>query len=367
MKNYCLLSFGLILFFLTSCSDQPKDLLSSAKHKIIRYNSIYYKQQSLYPNPVGKIDTIETLTTFRANGKSPIGYDFIFRTANVDKININGVLRNANHAAQNIELFTNFESEKVKSYLNNLRTVMYSPITFLKKNDWQFVSDTIINRSKFSDFFRIENDTVIDGNTLYTEQHIFINQKTELIERWERRNFYNGNLSQTVVFNYSDYNIENTSTQLAYDIPLNYSSVLYGKNDDRLLLKVGQKAPLFIAKDISGKSFKLEDHIGKKILLNFSSINCGYCHQALKFIRENEIMSSNELLPVYLPVWDKEEDVKEYFTKVNSEFNVLLNSDKIAGTFGVSSTPTFFLIDENGTIEQVVIGNDKNFLMSLKK
>lgn len=61
------------------------------------------------------------------------------------------------------------------------------------------------------------------------------------------------------------------------------------KNEDRgYIIKVGDQAPDFECKLDNGKNFKLSDHKGKVVMLQFTASWCGVCRKEMPFI-ESEI------------------------------------------------------------------------------
>ena len=362
MKQFKFLT--LIVFILSSsCSKSPNELLKQAQIKILNNKTVSYKQEALYPNPMGKITTIKSTSLFHKNRKSLTGYDFILKTKNrADNIYINGVYKSVEHKEGNVVILPNqIDDEKKKLIIKDNVVITYSPITLLNQSDWKFVKDTIFEGNKLSDYFVIENDEVVDGNTVYTEQHIFIDHKTELLKRWERRNYFKGKLNQVVTYNYLDYSFDVSENQLSYNFPLN------GQENKRKLLKVGEKAPLFSGKSLQNKVLKLKDFLGKKILLSFSVIHCGACYEALKHMNKKGYQLLDNISFIYINPDDEKEDVIEYTKKINVPFSAIYDAKKIKDAYGVQAYPTFFLIDEKGVIEKVVQGYDENFLESLRK
>ena len=352
---------------MTSCSEDPKELLNQAQTEIFKHQYINYKPMGFYPNPIGKIDTLKALTFFRKNNKSVIGYDFLIKNKHSDMLYIQEVLKEVDHRNRNVNLFPKKELYKEKSTIENNRFIKYSPLKLLNEIDWNYASDTIIEKERLRNFYRLEVDTIIDGNKIYTEQHIFLNPKSKLLVRFERRNYYNGQPTQKVVFKYEDYNFDDSAKGLPYNYPLNYKSVVYGKEKSKPLLDVGKKTPLFSGKDLHNKLFNLKDYIGKKIVLNFSVINCGYSLEAFKHFNRNDYQLSKDITMIYINPHDKKNDIVEYVNKLNLPFSVIPNAKEIEEAYGVSSYPTFFQIDEKGIIEKVKIGYDEEFLDSFKK
>lgn len=358
MNRIHLLTISIVLL-VSSCSDKPQRTLLESKKKVQGSQSLSYKQLALYPNPIGKIDTLASSVIYSKTDEHQIGYDFLSKSEYLDEIYINGDHKIADHK-DNIVKFQIKANENFRS--NNID---FSPITFLDQN-WKFVKDTLIDNNEFLDFFQVENDTLINGNKIYTERHIFINTLSKLIDRFERRNYFKGKLSQTVTYLYSDYDLSNLNTKLNYDFPSGYKSIPFGKNNNDIQLKVGQKAPEFTASDLENNQFDLNNYRGKKVLLNFSTINCGYCKLALEHFNQKDYQLSNNVNGIYIN-YDKKTDVLAYTNKIEVPFPVLSDGKELAKLYGVSVYPTFFLIDEEGIIEKIVLGYQKGFIDSLSK
>lgn len=358
MNRIDFLIFNLILL-MASCSDDPQSTLNEAKKKIQSSQNLSYNQLALYPNPVGKIDTIASSIIYNKTGENQIGYDFLSKSENMDEIYVDGNYKITNHRDSIIQ----FQIKTNKKISSN--SINFSPITFLNET-WKFVKDTLIGHSKFLDFKQIENDTVVSGNKIYTERHIFINTFSKLIDRFERRNYFKGKLSQTITYLYSGYDLNSLSTKLNYEFPLGYKSIPFGKENKGTQLKVGERAPEFVAEDVKNNQFDLNDYQGKKVLLNFSTINCGYCKLALEHFNQEDYQLSNKINGIYIN-YDKKTDVLEYINKIEVPFPVLADGKELAKLYRVSVYPTFFLIDELGIIEKVVFGYQKDFIDSLQQ
>ncbi|WP_224489892.1 TlpA family protein disulfide reductase [Robertkochia flava] len=355
----------LTLLTFTSCSEDPQGILDQARQKISTSENFNYELVALNPNPIGEIDTVKTSSFFSKNPESVIGYDFIIKNKFYDNIYQEGEFKSVNHRDESVEFFPEKNPDLVKSAFINSYSIRNSPLILLEKTDWIYVKDTLIDGNDLLDFYRIENDKVVEGNKVYTEQHIFINTDLKLLERWERRNYFKGSLSQRLVCSYSDYELGPGKEKPAYTPPSDYKSVFYGKNKERTLLEAGQEAPLFEEVDLQDNSLSLKEYRGKKILLNFSSTGCGHCHQAIKFMNQNDFELPANMETFYIAPFDKQKDLVAYFDKVKVSFPVVPNAEKIGEAYGVSSTPTFILINEQGIIDSVVVGFDKAFLESL--
>lgn len=366
MKEYKSL-FIITCILVANYTANGQDLLRLAQEEIDKYERVSYKQKAFYPNPVGRIDTVNVTANFQKSKSSLLKYDFIIEKDffNSDVVYIDGRFRSVKHSDETIVFYPENDPGDLMYLIETLPDVEYSPVTLLNRSDWEFVRDTLVNGQSLKGYFRVENDEIRNGNTVYTEQHIFLNPDSKRLERWERRNYYNGSL-QKVVYTYWDYSLSNSGASLSYELPSNYRSELYGKAKDSRMLKAGQEAPVFSGSDLQGSSIDLEDYRGKKVLLNFSSIGCPHSQDALRYMDKEGFQLAGNITPLFLSIWDRKEDVVEYFKQINGPLTVILDTEEVSEMYGVSGTPTFILIDEKGNIEKVAEGFDKEFLNSLK-
>lgn len=354
--------FILAGFTWTQMGEDPVTTLNQAREKV--NNSVYitYRQQALYPNPAGLHDTISATISIHKNKEDVDEYDFIWESPSGVEVSVNGQYKSVDHKKKVVNFFTEKGSEQ--QHIRNSRNTIYSPVQLLNQR-WKFVSDTVADSSRMLSFFRIETDTVVKGNKIYTEQHIFINSATKLLERFERRNYFKGNLSQTIRFNYSDYTVSNSQEKLSYSFPEGYVSEPFEKRNSAKLLAVGDKAVPFKASGINGNVVDLTAYSGKKTLLIFSTIKCGYCQLTVEHITNPEFILSDDVSVIYIKPFDTEAKLKSYIDKYSINFPLIPNSQKLSESYGIAAYPTFYLINEKGLIEKVVVGYDKEFIESL--
>ena len=346
-----------------SCSGQQDQRLLHIQRKMWSYGNIKYQQTGFYPNPVGMIDTVTTKSSLFKNNKSLIGYDFIIEKEGKDQVFIDGTFRTVVHDNNTVKLYPHHRSKEESDRIKWLHN--YSPITLLKQSGWEYEKDTLIGGKTLHNFVRTENDTILKGNKVVVNFHIFLNPKTELLDRFERRAYLNGKLTQKIAVEYADYEFNESGKPLTYIFPKESSTVFYGEEHRHQVLKAGQKAPLFSAKDIEGIPLRMDDHQGKKILLNFSITGCSYCYQALKHFNREEYQLADHVSAFYINPFDTRKVVEQYGERVDIPFPVIPVAKDIGEMYGVSAYPTFFLIDENGIIEKVVEGYDEEFINSL--
>lgn len=353
--------------FLISCGKKI-DLLESAKTQISESNYIRYTETAFYPIPDSDL-TNEFVyeTEFLYNPKDSLGYHFIQKKDSIDKVYKDDQLRIVNHkmAINRHYLPKHFKNQKQflmsveGSFRNN-----WSPMKLLKEN-WAYVKDTIIDNNTLKNYFRIERERVIGEIQIRTEQHIFINQKA-LIEKFERRNYNNGKLSQRVKINFSDYQLEKNKATIEYTPPTGYIS-MFGSGKPIIELKVGDKAPNFTGMTTKGETVNSKDLFGKKTLLNFSVIACGNCKQTLDYINKDDFQLTDNVSYVYINPEDDKSRMEIYQKRTQVPFPIIASAEKIAKDYGVNSYPKFFLVNEKGIIEKIVRGFDQEFLDTFRK
>ncbi|WNJ17638.1 redoxin domain-containing protein [Pontibacter sp. G13] len=343
-----------------SCTE-PVDWLAEAQRKLAASPSISYTETALYPIPESDlVDTVIAQIEYLVQAEDSLGYQFIQKTRGEVQFYQAEVLQVTKHSDKLVRTYTpeHFDSREgfFQTVKGNFRS-RWSPMTLLGL-DWEFVGDTIMDQTRLKHYSRVESDREYEGRKIHTENHIFIHADAWM-ERFERKNFIDGTLSQKITIHYSDYN--QTHDALHYDIPADYTSA-YGKAKPMENLKVGDPAPAFHAVNMEGDSVNLEMFSGGKVLLNFSVIACGNCKKTLNHFTQEGYVLSEEIPILYLNPEDNSERLVTYMEKTAIPFPVIPDAQEIAQQYAVNSYPRFFLIDEQGMIENIQIGYSKEFI-----
>lgn len=115
-------------------------------------------------------------------------------------------------------------------------------------------------------------------------------------------------------------------------------------------LKVGEEAPDFELKTLDGKTAKLSDYQGKKVILNFWATWCPPCKAEMPDIQKyhQEVGDNVVILAVNI---DPQYDVRKFVREANVTFPVLLDSkDEVNTLYRILTIPTTYFIDEKGII-----------------
>ncbi len=112
-------------------------------------------------------------------------------------------------------------------------------------------------------------------------------------------------------------------------------------------LAIGSTAPAFELRDLSGKSKKLSDFLGKRILLIFFNPGCSFCHQMAPQLAS---LSDEKLTPLIVTTGNAE-DTRKLFQKHGIRWTTLLQDQmQTASQYQAAGTPMGYLIDDQGKI-----------------
>lgn len=129
---------------------------------------------------------------------------------------------------------------------------------------------------------------------------------------------------------------------------------------------LGNLAPDFTLKDLNGEEFQLSALKGSPVMLEFWFPNCGYCIKAVPTI--NRISSTYESKGLKVMGVEFSEVKLKYITKYIDQNNMttptLLNGKETAVDYGISSGPTFVLLDKDHNVVYVKNGLDEEELVA---
>jgi peroxiredoxin len=129
----------------------------------------------------------------------------------------------------------------------------------------------------------------------------------------------------------------------------------------RRLLAAGTPAPDFRLPLLDGGEAALDDLIAKgPALLAFFKVSCPVCQMALPFL---DRIRSGGSLPVYAVSQNDAGDTRDFHRRFNLSLPSLLDSEEagfvVSNAFGISSVPTLFLIEKDGSVTRVIEGWSK--------
>jgi len=121
---------------------------------------------------------------------------------------------------------------------------------------------------------------------------------------------------------------------------------------------VGTRAPNFVATTLDGATWKLSEHRGSVVVLNFWASWCGPC------VTEAPELSSfawahrtNQVVVLGVVFNDSLAAARGFQAHYGSLYpSVADRSGEIANSFGITSPPTTVVIDGNGRVSTVIYG-----------
>jgi peroxiredoxin len=132
-----------------------------------------------------------------------------------------------------------------------------------------------------------------------------------------------------------------------YHQPLNPSSFQLNKN----MLHTGDVAPDFSLKDVNGNTINLSDLKGKIVLLDFWYVACKPCIKASYKLDElQKEFAERGVVILGMNTMDKSDKIKRHNKKHKISYNSILCTREMKARYKIKSYPSFYLIDQSGTI-----------------
>jgi peroxiredoxin len=124
------------------------------------------------------------------------------------------------------------------------------------------------------------------------------------------------------------------------------------------LLDAGARVPDVRLKLLSGGDISLGEIAARgPALLAFFKISCPVCQMTFPFL---ERLSEAGILPVYGISQNDARDTRDFNEDFEVTFPTLLDDEddnfRASNAFGISSVPTMFLVETDGTISRVIQG-----------
>lgn len=346
-----------LTYLLLPSQDDP---LKAAKQKLESSKSISYHLDAEFWNGNGTAES-----SFSCNfEKSPtaLGYQFVIKDSDADYILLDDFLREVRH---NDKKLVTFSPEQTTGVGRGFIPFVSSPMIFFKDNPkLAFEKDTLIANEAFAKYLVVYDTTLEDGVNYVRRNSCFISKKSFFVTSTSSEVFHNGELMSRVSYRFKDYSFNNSTRAFDYAFPEGFVTVMFGSEPSKLL-KEGEQAPLFTAKDLNGNTISLEQLRGKKVLLNFSFTGCGYCKKAIDAFKSPEFKIQPDIEVVYINPHDTKSMMTKYNERFGVPFPIIAEAKEIGKVYGVEGFPCFYLINSQGIIEKVVLGFDKSFIDGL--
>jgi peroxiredoxin/uncharacterized membrane protein YphA (DoxX/SURF4 family) len=128
--------------------------------------------------------------------------------------------------------------------------------------------------------------------------------------------------------------------------------------------KIGEDFPLFSLTDATGKEFNSEQMRGKKTLVTYWSLNCGFCDQMIDELRDWDKTKGADAPDLLLLSQGDAEKNRE----LNLQGQIVLDDKhEVAQKLGMTGTPSAVLVDERGKIASQIAAGASNIWALLGK
>jgi thiol-disulfide isomerase/thioredoxin len=128
--------------------------------------------------------------------------------------------------------------------------------------------------------------------------------------------------------------------------------------EPKLAVKVGDAAPDFALKDLSGAEVSLASLKGKVVVLDFWATWCGPCKAAMPVIQKlHDEYASKGVAVLGVNTWEQNQKaVRDYIASKKYTYPCLLDGDKLAEAYGVPGIPTLVVIGKDGKVALIEVG-----------
>lgn len=268
-------------------------------------------------------------------------------------------------------LITLLPADSVYNTRKNVHKMLFKA-TLLPKIEWMNdflknhpsnivkVKDTVISGVAYDHLVITTVDTVVNKERLVVNQHLLVDKLTglprALIVKGKHAGYGNGATNVFNELNFYDYKLDDPEINVAlFTIPKGFHPPKK-QNAPPALLAAGTIAPDWTLYDTNGKKISLGDMKGKIVLMDFYFIGCGPCMQSLKPLNNLYSKYKDKLVIASFSDRDSKQAVAKFKKQYGIEYKGLVDAAEVVRSYHVTGFPTFYFIDKNGVIANVMLG-----------
>ena len=125
------------------------------------------------------------------------------------------------------------------------------------------------------------------------------------------------------------------------------------------VVRVGQLAPDFTLPDINNGNFHLYGHRGRPVLIEFMTTSCPACTLQAPIL--SELWSQHGVHADFIsitidPARDQPSTLSAYAQQHNMPWTWAIDQRQVMQTYGVTGTPTIFLLDKDSVVKNHFVG-----------
>lgn len=126
----------------------------------------------------------------------------------------------------------------------------------------------------------------------------------------------------------------------------------------RHLISRSSPAPELSLRSLDGEAHSLAEARGKTVVLYFFAPWCSVCRYSSHNIVALRRARSEQDVAIYAVglSWDRADDVARFAQEHGLNVPVLLGNDDVQRRFNIQSFPTIYIVDEEGQVQDRVIG-----------
>jgi peroxiredoxin len=121
--------------------------------------------------------------------------------------------------------------------------------------------------------------------------------------------------------------------------------------------EIGMQAPDFTLTNMNDQEVSLSDYRGQKVFLNFWASWCPPCKKEMPDMQKLHEEYEDEVVILAVNVGESKSTAANFMMENGLKFTVLLDSNKsTAQNYLVRGIPTSYFLDQNGVIQEKVVG-----------
>lgn len=185
------------------------------------------------------------------------------------------------------------------------------------------------------------------------------NMPYRMRSKWHHTTFFES--CQNAIFNFDKDTALIASSYFPSYFEVRYVDPYAPKQEEQKEDLVGKIAPRWILKDTDLNEVRFSDLENKVLLIQFTGVGCGPCHQSIPFLKQLvEDYKTKDFEFISIETWSNNmEGLRRYQKNNDFNFRFLNSSDEVSKSYNVTSVPVFFVIDENRIIQKVIRGYSK--------